>query len=96
MVRGGHKTFTTTSDDAGHRPEDLVKRNFNASAPNRLWVADLTYVWTWSGFAVHRFRDRPCSPATSSAGGWGRRWRPSSPVDALEIGHLDQTWSASR
>ena len=55
VVRGGHKTFTTTSDDAAQRPEDLVKRNFTARAPNRLWVADLTYVWTWSGFAYTAF-----------------------------------------
>ena len=29
---------------------DLVKRNFKAIAPNQLWVADITYVPTWSGF----------------------------------------------
>jgi putative transposase len=33
------------------RPADLVERVFAAVAPNRLWVADLTYVSTWSGFA---------------------------------------------
>jgi putative transposase len=47
--RGEHKTSTTTSQE-GERPEDLVNRQFRAPAPNRLWVADLTYVWTWSGF----------------------------------------------
>ena len=50
-----HTTFTTTPNDAAQRPEDLVKRNFSASVPNRLWVADLTYVWTWSGFAYTAF-----------------------------------------
>ena len=30
--------------------EDLVDRNFLASAPNRLWVADITYLRTWEGW----------------------------------------------
>ena len=29
---------------------DLVNRDFTADAPNRLWVADITYISTWSGF----------------------------------------------
>jgi len=29
---------------------DLVKRSFRAEAPNTLWIADITYVPTWSGF----------------------------------------------
>jgi len=29
---------------------DLVKRDFAAAAPDRLWVADITYVPTWAGF----------------------------------------------
>jgi hypothetical protein len=41
MVRGP-KPFTTVSDPAHHRPDDLVQRRFTAPAPNRLWVADLT------------------------------------------------------
>src|SRR5208282_1814640 len=55
VVRGGNKAFTTTPDEAATRPSDLVKRNFSASGPNRLWVADLTYVWTWSGFVYTAF-----------------------------------------
>ena len=31
-------------------PEDLVKRNFTPEAPERLWVADITYVRTWEGW----------------------------------------------
>ena len=46
---------TTTSGEASHRPADLVERNFTAIAPNRLWVADLTYVSTWSGIAYVAF-----------------------------------------
>ena len=37
------------------RPADLVQRRFGPPAPNRLWVADLTYVSTWSGFAYVAF-----------------------------------------
>ena len=37
------------------RPRDLVDRKFAASAPNRLWVADLTYVRTWSGLVYVAF-----------------------------------------
>ena len=54
LVRG-RKTRTTRPAPAAERPADLVKRNFNAPAPNRLWVADLTYVATWAGFAYVAF-----------------------------------------
>ena len=37
------------------RPADLVERVFTAAAPNRLWVADLTYVWTRAGFVYAAF-----------------------------------------
>ena len=40
---------TTISDPAAARPADLVDRQFFASRPNQLWVADFTYVATWSG-----------------------------------------------
>ena len=49
VVRGKPK-FTTVPGDEADRPRDLVDRRFSAGAPNRLWVADLTYVRTWSGF----------------------------------------------
>jgi putative transposase len=41
---------TTTSDPRAERARDLVDRRFYADGPNRLWVADITYVPTWSGF----------------------------------------------
>jgi len=45
------KFVVTTVRDKNARPApDLVDRNFTADAPNRLWVADITYVPTWSGF----------------------------------------------
>ena len=51
----GKKAKTTVSDDSAARPADLVKRNFTASRPNELWVADLTYVATWRGFVYVAF-----------------------------------------
>jgi len=45
------KVLHTTQRKPGARPApDLVQRDFSASAPNRLWVADITYVATWSGW----------------------------------------------
>ena len=41
---------TTTVRDSARQAPDLVDRNFVATAPNVLWVADITYVPTWSGF----------------------------------------------
>jgi putative transposase len=49
-VRRGKPHRTTTPDEATARPADLVERDFSATRPNQLWVADLTYVATWSGF----------------------------------------------
>ena len=54
VVRG-KKVFTTQSDETAPRPDDLVQRDFTAPAPNRLWVADLTYVRTWAGFVYVSF-----------------------------------------
>ena len=54
VVRG--RTFKTTiPDDAAARPADLVNREFVATRPNELWVADLTYVATWRGFVYVAF-----------------------------------------
>jgi putative transposase len=51
----GRKFTTTIPDDAAMRPPDLVDRDFSASRPNELWVADLTYVATWRGFVYVAF-----------------------------------------
>jgi len=53
--RGRQFKITTTSDENQHRPSDLVDRQFVALAPNRLWVADLTYVKTHSGWVYVAF-----------------------------------------
>lgn len=48
---GRRKWITTTVRDRNARPApDLVERNFVAPGPNRLWVADITYIPTWAGF----------------------------------------------
>ena len=54
VVRGKKKR-TTIPADVSPRPADLVERNFAAVAPNRLWVSDLTYVSTWTGFVYVAF-----------------------------------------
>jgi putative transposase len=54
-VRRGRKVKTTKGDPKADRAEDLVKRDFTAARPNQLWVVDLTYVATWSGFAYACF-----------------------------------------
>jgi len=50
-VRRRRRFRTTRSDPSAPRPADLVGRDFTATAPNQLWVTDLTYVATWSGVA---------------------------------------------
>jgi putative transposase len=45
----GKKRRTTIPGGQSERAPDLVERNFKASAPNRLWVSDFTYVPAWSG-----------------------------------------------
>jgi putative transposase len=41
---------TTSSDPLAPKPIDLVERKFQATKPDQLWVADITYIPTWSGF----------------------------------------------
>ncbi len=61
-ARRGRPKFTTKRDPSAPRPPDLVDRNFTASAPDRLWVADFTYVRTWAGFSYVAFVET-CSAA---------------------------------
>jgi len=78
------KRFTTRADPAALRAPDLVKRNFTATAPDQLWVADFTYCSTWSGvvyvaFVVDVFSRRIV--------GWkaARTMHASLVVDALNM-----------
>jgi transposase InsO family protein len=55
VTRGSAFKVTTVADEAAVRPPDLVNREFKATRPNELWVADITYVATWVGFAYVAF-----------------------------------------
>ena len=54
IVRG-RRCRTTVADEDASRPADLVERQFTAQRPNQLWVADITFVATWSGFVYVAF-----------------------------------------
>lgn len=90
VVRGKPK-FTTIAGAEADRPRDLVERNFTAPAPNRLWVADLTYVRTWSGFVYVAFITDVFSRMIV---GWqaSRSLRSDLALDALE----QAIWARSR
>jgi len=83
VVRGA-KRRTTTPAESDQRPADLVNRDFTAPAPNRLWVADLTYVATWAGFCYTAFIIDAYSRAIV---GWrvATSLRASLALDALEM-----------
>lgn len=54
-VRRGRRVRTTIPDELSEKPLDLVNRQFLASGPNQLWVADITYIWAgnrWVYLAV--------------------------------------------
>jgi putative transposase len=83
-ARRGRRFVTTKADAAAARPPDLVRREFRASAPNRLWVVDFTYIPTWSGMAFTAFVSDVFSRRIVG-------WRTTSsmptslPLDALEM-----------
>jgi putative transposase len=54
-VRRGKTPRTTTPSTGGTRAADLLERDFTAPAPNRRWVADFTYVRTWTGMIYVAF-----------------------------------------
>ena len=54
-VRRGTKCWTTIADDLLVCPTDKVNRQFAATRPNQLWVADITFVATWIGFVYVAF-----------------------------------------
>lgn len=81
---------TTRRAAAGQDAPDLVQRNFTAAAPNQLWVADITYLPTWSGFlflaiALDAFSCRIVGWATAS------HLKTQLVLDALEMA-LVQRW----
>jgi putative transposase len=84
VVRGKTRVRTTIGDEGSSRPLDLVARQFRAPAPNRLWVADLTYVKTHSGWVYVAFVVDACSRLVV---GWqaSRLLRTDLALDALEM-----------
>jgi putative transposase len=84
VVRGQRRVRTTRSDAASDRPADLVARQFRAQGPNRLWVADLTYVKTHSGWVYVAFIIDVFSRFVV---GWqaSRSLRTDLALDALEM-----------
>jgi len=53
--RRGKPWRTTTPDPAARRPPDLVKRDFTATRPNALWVADFCHLRCWEGLVFFSF-----------------------------------------
>lgn len=64
-VARGKPVFTTVTDPADQRPADLVNRQFKASAPNRLWIADITFVRAWQGFCYTELVTDVCTRKSS-------------------------------
>lgn len=83
-IRRGRRARTTTSDDSRQPPADLVERDFAVPAPDRLWLADLTYVRTRSGFVYAAFVIDAFSRRVL---GWqaSRSLRTDLALDALEM-----------
>lgn len=80
----GRTRRTTIADACAVRAPDLVRRDFSAAAPNRLWVADFTYCSTWSGivytaFVVDVYSRRIVGWRTSAS------MTTDLPLDALEM-----------
>lgn len=83
-VRRGKKVRTTVPSDTADRSRDLVDRHFEAEAPNRLWVADLTCVASWQGLIWVAFITDVYSRKIVG-------WRVTkSPDSALAIDALEQ------
>ncbi len=82
--RGRAWVKTTIVDDRVERPTDLVDRDFTAPAPNRLWLADLTYVKTHAGWVYVAFIIDAYSRFFV---GWqaSRSLRSDLAIDALEM-----------
>ncbi|AGM31684.1 Mobile element protein (plasmid) [Mycobacteroides abscessus subsp. bolletii 50594] len=88
-VRRGKRVRTTKPDPAAARHPDLVKRNFTATAPNDLWVTDLTFVPTWAGVAYVCFIIDAYSRMIV---GWrvASHMRTSMVLDAVEMARWSQ------
>ena len=83
VIRGGRRCRTTNSHSGVIGPPDRVQRQFVAERPDALWVADFTYVATWSGFAYVAF---VLDVFTRRIVGWraARTMKTELVLDALE------------
>jgi putative transposase len=88
--RGRACKITTHSDERQPRPDDLVDRQFTAPAPNRLWVADLTYVRTFEGWGYAAF---VIDVFSRMVVGWqiSKSLRSDLAIDALEMAIWNRT-----
>jgi putative transposase len=82
---------TTVAGSSARRPDDLVARAFTATAPDCLWVADITYVrtfagWVYAAFVTDVFARRVVGWQLSTS------LRTDLALDALEMG----IWSRTR
>jgi transposase InsO family protein len=89
IVRG-RRLRTTVPAPVNERPQDLVPRDFRATQPNRLWVADLTDVSTWRGVVYAAFVNDVCAARIV---GWrvARAPRTDLALDALAHALQDRT-----
>lgn len=89
-LRRGKKPRTTIADRSPS-PADLVQRSFTAPAPNRLWIADITYVRTFSGWVYAAF---VLDVFSRKVVGWqvSTSLHTNLALDALEMG----IWSRTR
>ncbi len=80
----GQRRRTTVAEPSAPRPPDLVDRDSTASRPDQLWVADMTYVRTWSGWAYVAF---VLDVYSRMIVGWqvAKHMRTELPLDALEM-----------
>jgi putative transposase len=90
-ARRGKRVRTTVASAAAARPADLVRRQFSPAVPDRLWVADFTYVPTWTGTVYVAF----------VIDAYSRRilgWRAARPMKtALVLDALEQAlWTRRR
>ncbi len=84
VSRGHSKVRTTVPDQTRACPDDLVDRDFTAAAPDRLWVADLTYIrtrtgWVYAAFIIDAYSRYIVGWQTATT------LRASLAVDALEM-----------
>src|SRR5204863_3910086 len=90
-ARRGKKVRTTIPGPAAGRPADLVRRRFSPAAPDRLWVADFTYVPAWTGMVYVAFVIDAYSRQILG-------WRAATSMrTALVLGALEQAiWTRQR